>query len=355
MAAAGPKAGWAGWFIRLSPGGASYGEKNAPWTALLAITTTARIPYVWGEAQLAVPSPRPQRAWQGAPMAASSAVVTGAARGFGKEIARRLVARGHRVLITDLDADAVAATAAELGAGCVGVVADARSAADHRRVADAAAELGPVAVWVNNAGVLRAGKAWELAEDDVARQVEVNLLGVVHGSRTAVAAMRAAGGTCSTSRPCRRTGRCPGSPCTPRPRPRCSRSPRASRATSPWRGCRSGRTPCAPTRPTPRSCVPNGARRHRPPVLPAHPAHRGRSGRRGDGDARRPSGRAVAPARPGRSRPGRRPAPRVGLPVLARLRARGDRAVGRPRDRPRSPFGAEQPRDAPHRGPEVGS
>ena len=75
---------------------------------------------------------------------ATSAVVTGAARGFGKEIARRLVARGHRVLITDVDAGAVAAAAAELGAGCTGIVADARSAADHRRAARAAAELGPV-------------------------------------------------------------------------------------------------------------------------------------------------------------------------------------------------------------------
>ena len=54
-----------------------------------------------------------------------SAVVTGAARGFGKEIARRLVARGHHVLITDVDARAVAAAAAELGAGCTGIVADA--------------------------------------------------------------------------------------------------------------------------------------------------------------------------------------------------------------------------------------
>ena len=125
---------------------------------------------------------------------APSAVVTGAARGFGKEIARRLVARGHHVLITDVDAAAVTAAAAELGEGCTGVVADARSAADHRRAADAAAELGPVTVWVNNAGVLRAGKAWELTEDDVDGQVAVNLLGVVHGSRAAVEAMRGRGG-----------------------------------------------------------------------------------------------------------------------------------------------------------------
>ena len=83
-----------------------------------------------------------------------TAVVTGAARGFGSEIARRLVARGHRVLITDLDADTVGAAADELGA--TGMAADARVAADHRKVAAAAAELGPVAGWVNNAGVLRA-------------------------------------------------------------------------------------------------------------------------------------------------------------------------------------------------------
>ncbi|MBC8092120.1 MAG: SDR family NAD(P)-dependent oxidoreductase, partial [Pseudonocardia sp.] len=44
--------------------------------------------------------------------AATVAVVTGAARGFGREIARRLVWRGHRVVITDLDADALAAAAA---------------------------------------------------------------------------------------------------------------------------------------------------------------------------------------------------------------------------------------------------
>lgn len=122
----------------------------------------------------------------------SVAVVTGAARGFGREIARRLVARGHRVLITDLDADAVTATAGELGVAAV--PADARVPADHARVAAAAAELGPVGVWVNNAGVLRAGRVWEQPEQDVTLQVEVNLLGVVHGSRAAVEAMRERGG-----------------------------------------------------------------------------------------------------------------------------------------------------------------
>jgi short-subunit dehydrogenase len=122
----------------------------------------------------------------------SVAVVTGAARGFGREIARRLVARGHRVVITDLDADAVAAAAAELGA--TGIAADARVADDHRRVAAAAAAIGPVGVWVNNAGVLRAGKVWEQSDADIALMVDANLYGVIHGSRAAIGVMRERGG-----------------------------------------------------------------------------------------------------------------------------------------------------------------
>jgi short-subunit dehydrogenase len=127
----------------------------------------------------------------------SVAVVTGAARGFGREIARRLLARGHRVIITDLDADAVTATAAELaasGGDVTAIVADARSAADHRRVAAVAAELGPVTVWVNNAGVLRSGRAWGQPEQDQVLMVDVNVMGVVHGSRAAVELMREHGG-----------------------------------------------------------------------------------------------------------------------------------------------------------------
>lgn len=125
-------------------------------------------------------------------MSSTVAVVTGAARGFGREIARRLAARGHDLVLTDLDEPALASASAELGA--LGMVADARSADDHRRVARTAAGRGPVAVWVNNAGVLRAGKAWELSDADVDLQLDANLAGVVHGSRAAVGVMRGRGG-----------------------------------------------------------------------------------------------------------------------------------------------------------------
>lgn len=119
------------------------------------------------------------------------AVVTGAARGFGHQIALRLARRGHHVVLTDLDA-AVTGVAGELGG--TGIVADARSAEDHRRVAKAAGELGAIRVWVNNAGVARPAQAWEQDDADVELMVAANLLGVIYGSRAAVAAMREGGG-----------------------------------------------------------------------------------------------------------------------------------------------------------------
>lgn len=126
--------------------------------------------------------------------AAGSAVVTGAARGFGLEIARRLVARGHPVVLCDVDGDAVAGAAASLGSRATGTAADVRDPDALRRVATEAASLGPVSVWVNNAGVAPTAKAWEHGDDEVRRTVEVNLLGVMNGSRVAVEAMRVTGG-----------------------------------------------------------------------------------------------------------------------------------------------------------------
>ena len=123
-----------------------------------------------------------------------SAVVTGAARGFGLEIARRLVGRGHFVVLCDVDADAVASAAESLGPNTAGVGADVRDPAALRAVAATALEHGPLEVWVNNAGVAPAGKAWEIPEEVVRRTVEVNLLGVINGSCAAVDAMSSRGG-----------------------------------------------------------------------------------------------------------------------------------------------------------------
>jgi NAD(P)-dependent dehydrogenase (short-subunit alcohol dehydrogenase family) len=120
------------------------------------------------------------------------AVVTGAGRGFGRAIAQRLAARGYTVLATDVDADAAAATA-EL-AGGVSMELDVRDPEAHRAAARAAVEHGPLEVWVNNAGVMRTVKCWEQPDDEVRLECEVNLFGVIWGSRAAVDAMRAGPG-----------------------------------------------------------------------------------------------------------------------------------------------------------------
>ncbi len=117
------------------------------------------------------------------------AVVTGAGRGFGAEIALRLAGRGYDVLCTDVDGAAAGRTAERVGG--FAMTHDVRDPGAHRDVARAALARGPLEVWVNNAGILRTAKAWEHTDEEIWLLVEVNLLGVVHGSRAAVDAMRA--------------------------------------------------------------------------------------------------------------------------------------------------------------------
>src|SRR5918995_4666204 len=111
------------------------------------------------------------------------AVVTGAGRGFGREIAKQLAGRGYDVLATDLDGEAAAATAEAIGGFSMQV--DVRDPEAHRRAARAAIARGPLEVWVNNAGVLRTRKAWDHSDDEVRLEVDVNLYGVIWGSRAA--------------------------------------------------------------------------------------------------------------------------------------------------------------------------
>ena len=121
-------------------------------------------------------------------------MVTGAGRGLGRALARRLAARGLAVLATDVDAQAAERTAGEVGAGAWSAPFDVRDRAAARSVAGQAAERGRLAVWVNNAGVLRTGQAWEQSEADIELMLDANLAGVINGSRAAVDRMRAAGG-----------------------------------------------------------------------------------------------------------------------------------------------------------------
>lgn len=123
----------------------------------------------------------------------TSCVVTGGARGIGRGIAELMVARGHRVVVTDIDGAAAAATAAGIGAA-EGLAQDVRDAGSHRQVAAAAARHGVLTAWFNNAGVGDVGRLSELTEEQVRRLVEVNLLGTMWGMRAALAAFGESGG-----------------------------------------------------------------------------------------------------------------------------------------------------------------
>ncbi|HEU5058370.1 MAG TPA: SDR family NAD(P)-dependent oxidoreductase [Kofleriaceae bacterium] len=122
------------------------------------------------------------------------AVVTGAGRGLGKLIAQGLADKGFTVCVTDIDGDAAQSAAEQIGPERAWAMAqDVRDPDSHRRVAAASAERGAVAVWVNNAGVLRSAHAWEHSDDEVRLQVEVNTLGLMFGSRAAIDVMQRQG------------------------------------------------------------------------------------------------------------------------------------------------------------------
>ena len=123
-----------------------------------------------------------------------TAVVTGAGSGLGRAIALELAERGFLVHATDLDPDAAARTADEIGAGARSAGLDVRDEAACRALAvEAATRGGTLDLWVNNAGVLITGPAW--AQDEVARRtmLEVNALGTMNGTVAALEPMVAGG------------------------------------------------------------------------------------------------------------------------------------------------------------------
>lgn len=127
------------------------------------------------------------------PTSETSCVVTGAARGIGRGIAELMVARGHRVVVTDVDGAGARRTAEEIGAAA-GVEQDVRDPASHTAVAEEAKRHGELVAWFSNAGVGDDGALAELTEEQVRRLVEVNLLGAVWSTRAAMAAFGPRGG-----------------------------------------------------------------------------------------------------------------------------------------------------------------
>lgn len=121
------------------------------------------------------------------------AVVTGGGSGIGRATCRLMAAEGARVAVLDVDGDAAAVVAGEVGG--TAHVADVTDPEGIRAAVDAAAEaLGGLSILFNNAGI--GGMAplhqWDVGEWD--RLVRVNLAGVHLGFRAAVPHLRAGGG-----------------------------------------------------------------------------------------------------------------------------------------------------------------
>ena len=123
------------------------------------------------------------------------AIVTGAASGIGLAIARGMIAEGMQVAMADLDLGRATHAAQPLGVQALPLAIDVRDPASVEAAAQATVDrFGGINVAVNNAGIVINGVSWELTLDDWRAVLDVNLWGVVHGIRSFVPRILAAGG-----------------------------------------------------------------------------------------------------------------------------------------------------------------
>ena len=124
----------------------------------------------------------------------STALITGAASGFGAAVARRLSAEGARMVLADVDETGGRAVAQEVGG--LFVRCDVRNPQDSvQAVAAAEQEYGRLDIAFLNAGVAsKEGRLAEIPLEEYTRVVEINLGGVYFGAQAALPALRRAGG-----------------------------------------------------------------------------------------------------------------------------------------------------------------
>lgn len=131
-------------------------------------------------------------------LAGKTIAITGGARGIGAATARKFAERGAAVSIGDIDAELVAKAAAEIaadtGATVVGLQLDVTDTNSFATFLDATeAQLGGLDALVNNAGIMPTGEFIDESDAVTDRQIDINIRGVITGSKLAARRFAARG------------------------------------------------------------------------------------------------------------------------------------------------------------------
>jgi NADP-dependent 3-hydroxy acid dehydrogenase YdfG len=123
----------------------------------------------------------------GRSLAGKVVAITGAGRGIGRATAAALITQGARVAIGDIEPGLAETTAGELGGGTIGLPLDVTDRASFEQFLNSVEErLGPLDVLINNAGIMPIGPFVEESDATAHRMVDVNLHGVIYGSKLAI-------------------------------------------------------------------------------------------------------------------------------------------------------------------------
>jgi NAD(P)-dependent dehydrogenase (short-subunit alcohol dehydrogenase family) len=120
-------------------------------------------------------------------LAGKTVAITGGARGIGRATAAALIAQGARVAIGDIESEMAAQTAQELGSATIGLPLDVTDRAGFEAFLEQVErDLGPLDVLINNAGIMPVGPFIEETDRTAARMIDINLNGVIFGSKLAL-------------------------------------------------------------------------------------------------------------------------------------------------------------------------